>query len=103
MLLGTAIAQVSVIIRHRDRMGLNVRLGSKAEMTAEFPDVRFAPESGHCRRWLPAKIPQGASKEMVPRTPVTSTDPASKLSLAWRWIRTGSPVGARVFEFAAFG
>src|SRR5215469_18076626 len=30
----------------------NVRFGSKADIAASSANVRFTPESGHCKRWL---------------------------------------------------
>src|SRR5215469_9426731 len=34
--------------KRRAGMGRDVCFGSKADMAAHFPDVRFTPKSGHC-------------------------------------------------------
>src|SRR5262249_60397195 len=38
----------------------NVRFGSKADIEAPPPDVRFTPESGHCRARSPCPLLAGA-------------------------------------------
>src|SRR5215813_4600281 len=43
----------------------NVRFGSKADIEAPPPDVRFTPESGHCRARSPCPLLAGA----LPLTP----------------------------------